>query len=408
YKHILKGVILYVLSQAEQPNKFEKDITPIHVYLDDKTDMDSNINIFSIDALDDLLDTLNFKVSTKLSTKYDESDILKIINSKISVFTHNSEEKFHITFYNFNQRPSFAVYDSSSLNCSLACNGLVSSNSIHTKMYDNYVSGFGVKGIETEFSTIVDSAQLWNSLFVTNKDNGLHAFQSHSTLVNNIANIDSQDFNSLFNQSYWVTFIDPSVDLSYFDDSENPLYIIHYSDQTSSLNYESITVTNKIKRYEDTLFEYLEKVHKSYKPANIENIIRSFNILNGEWLLRIIGDKKANDNSVREKLSVISAYKNVMSLLDNNRITWIPVSLEEILRVSRLQGIDKTSDLFSNRELGYKGTTSDDLLLIGVEEDKNKANIYLLPVEVKIGLNKKNVSNKAQLQLSKTFEILKE
>src|SRR5699024_9003665 len=175
-----------------------------------------------------------------------------------------------------------------------------------------------------------------------------------------------------------------------------------------SLNYYFITVTNKIKRYEDTLFEYLEKVHKSYKPANIENIIRSFNILNGEWLLRIIGDKKANDNSVREKLSVISAYKNVMSLLDNNRITWIPVSLEEILRVSRLQGIDKTSDLFSNRELGYKGTTSDDLLLIGVEEDKNKANIYLLPVEVKIGLNKKNVSNKAQLQLSKTFEILKE
>src|SRR5699024_3300507 len=273
---------------------------------------------------------------------------------------------------------------------------------------ENYVSGFGVKGAENDTSNIISSAKLWNSLFVTNKDNNLHPFQTNSTLVNNISDIKSQNFGDLFSHSNWVTFIDPAVDLSYFDNSDNPLYIIHYSDQTSSLNYESITVTNKTNQYEAILTEYLEKVHPSYKPNNTENIIRSFNILNGEWLLKIIGDKKTNDNSVREKLSVISAYKNVMSLLDNNRITWIPVSLEEILRVSRLQGIDKTSDLFSNRELGYKGTTSDDLLLIGVEEDKNKANIYLLPVEVKIGLNKKNVSNKAQLQLSKTFEILKE
>src|SRR5699024_6840136 len=154
---------------------------------------------------------------------------------------------------------------------------------------------------------------------------------------------------------------------SYFEDYNSSLYIIHYSDQTSSLKYESITVTNRTEEYRHVLIEYLEKVNSSYRPENIENVIRSFNTLNGEWLLKIIGQKKLHDNFVREKLSIISAYKNVMSLLDNDDIVWVPISLEEILRVSRLQGISNESDLFSSRELGYSGATSDDLLFIGVE-----------------------------------------
>lgn len=408
YKHILKGVILYVLNQAQLPSKSEENIPPIHLYIEEHSDLESYINIFNIDTLDDLKETLNLKIPSKLSTKYDEIDILKIINSKINIFVDSEQENYHITFFNFNEPPMFAVYSSKSLNCSFANNGYISSNSIHTKMYENYVTGFGIRGFENKSSNIVNSAKLWNSLFVTNRDKNLHPFKPDSTLVNNISDIESQDFDGLFNSSYWVTFIDPAVDLSYFNDSDNPLYIIHYSDQTSSLNYESITVTNKLKEYEYILSEYLRKVHPEYKPDNIDNIIRSFNILNGEWLLRIIGHKKAQDNSVREKLSIISAYKNVMSLLDNNRIVWIPISLEEILRVSRLQGIDQTSDLFSAKELGYKGVTSDDLLFIGVEETASDTKVHLLPAEVKIGLNSRQVSNKAQTQLSTTFKIMKE
>lgn len=408
YKHILKGVILYILNQSQLPNKSEENIPSIHLYIEEQSDLESYINIFNIDTLDDLKEILNLKIPSKLSAKYDEIDILKIINSKINIFVNSEQESYHITFFNFNEPPTFAVYSSKSLNCSFANNGYISSNSIHTKMYENYVTGFGIKGFENTSSNIVNSAKLWNSLFVTNKDNNLHPFKPDSTLVNNISDIESQEFDGLFNSSYWVTFIDPAVDLSYFNDSKNPLYIIHYSDQTSSLNYESITVTNKLKEYEYILSEYLRKVHPEYKPANINNIIRSFNILNGEWLLRIIGHKKSQDNSVREKLSIISAYKNVMSLLDNNRIVWIPISLEEILRVSRLQGINQTSDLFSAKELGYKGVTSDDLLFIGVEVTDSATKVHLLPAEVKIGLNSRQVSNKAQTQLSTTFKIIKE
>src|SRR5699024_6053626 len=147
-------------------------------------------------------------------------------------------------------------------------------------------------------------------------------FKKNTSIVNNISEIDSQNLDFMFSNSNWVTFIDPNINLSYFDDYNSPLYIIHYSDQTSSLNYESITVTNKTEEYRHVLIEYLEKVNSSYRPENIENVIRSFNTLNGEWLLKIIGQKKLHDNFVREKLSIISAYKNVMSLLDNDDIVW--------------------------------------------------------------------------------------
>src|SRR5699024_2790508 len=123
-------------------------------------DLESYINIFSINSLKDLLETLDLKIASKLSSKYDDSDILKVINSKINIFMNAEQEYYHITFFNFNQPPNFAVYRFDSLNCSFANNGMISSNSIHTKMNDNYVTGFGVNGIENSDSKIIESAKL--------------------------------------------------------------------------------------------------------------------------------------------------------------------------------------------------------------------------------------------------------
>ena len=136
--------------------------------------------------------------------------------------------------------------------------------------------------------------------------------------------------------------------MSYFNNNNYDLFIIHYNDQTSSFNYESITVTNNTEQYTNILKEFLQKVNVNYIPENVNNIIRSFNILNGEWLLSIIGNRniKSSDHSIREKLSIISAYKQALSILSHKNITWIPISLEEILRVSRQQGLDSSSDVF--------------------------------------------------------------
>src|SRR5699024_1628723 len=110
YKHILKGVIQYILNQAQQTKNNLENITPIHLYLDYSIDLESYINIFSINSLKDLLETLDLKIASKLSSKYDDSDILKVINSKINIFMNAEQEYYHITFFNFNQPPNFAVY----------------------------------------------------------------------------------------------------------------------------------------------------------------------------------------------------------------------------------------------------------------------------------------------------------
>ena len=196
--------------------------------------------------------------------------------------------------------------------------------------------------------------------------------------------------------------------MSYFNNNNYDLFIIHYNDQTSSFNYESITVTNNTEQYTNILKEFLQKVNVNYIPENVNNIIRSFNILNGEWLLSIIGNRniKSSDHSIREKLSIISAYKQVLSILSHKNITWIPISLEEILRVSRQQGLDSSSDVFSAKELNYNGSITDDLLFIGLEIQQDKTFVHLMPVEVKIGMNQNNVVTKAKKQIAHLYNLL--
>ena len=65
----------------------------------------------------------------------------------------------------------------------------------------------------------------------------------------------------------------------------------------------------------------------------------------------------------------------------------IPISLEEVLRVSGGAGL-KQSEGFYQLKVRFEnnGVTSDDILLIGIEED-GKTYVHYYPIEVKIGDN---------------------
>ncbi|RIO69724.1 helicase HerA domain-containing protein, partial [Staphylococcus borealis] len=315
---------------------------------------------------------------------------------------------YHITFFNFNQEPKFSVSNLKEIYSSVTSKGLLS-NISYTKIGNSYLSGFGTRGI-SENNDLIYSALLWNSFVSNNKNYRLNPYKKDEGIVNNVISIENQNLDGVFNDTNWVTFIDPSVDLSYFNSNDYDLYVIHYNDQTSSFNYESITVTNDTEQYSNILKEFLNKVNVDYTPQNIDNIIRSFNILNGEWLLSVIGNRgsKSNygDHSIREKLSIISAYKQVLSILAHEKITWIPISMEEVLRVSRQQGLDASSDVFSAKELNHSGSISDDLLFIGLELEEENANVHFMPVEVKVGINHTNVIEKAKVQISHLFKVL--
>ncbi len=158
--------------------------------------------------------------------------------------------------------------------------------------------------------------------------------------------------------------------------------------------------------------EVLPNITIENENFNIKEVIKNFNIINGQWLLNLMSNgREKNKNYLREKLSLISAYKTLLGILKHDNFVWIPISLEEILRVSRMLGLKSSDGLFSSKNLGHSGPTSDDLLFIGIEriekEGRKDVFIHFLPIEVKVGQNK-NVDNKAINQVVHTAEILNE
>ena len=113
-----------------------------------------------------------------------------------------------------------------------------------------------------------------------------------------------------------MVFVDPKVDLSFFQGKEQDLMIIHYSDQyTSTSGYDDITVTQKSQQYEEIIHAHLNSKGISATKEDVHNIISLFNAINGDWMLRLIPAKKlagaVDSNFSREKMSILSAIKPV-------------------------------------------------------------------------------------------------
>lgn len=408
-KVVIQGIVDYILEELKESSSLYK-VNSIDVYFDKHEKFDDIFNFFSISSFDELSNLYDISIPAKVKRKFEEDDVIELLNRKINIYFSDNKVLTHITFFNFNQPPKFSFNNLKEIESSVTSKGLLS-NISYTKLGDTYLSGFGIKGVSDEYR-LIKSAKIWNSFVSNNQNQRLNPYKTNEGIINNISSIEHQNLEDVFNNTNWVTFLDPSVDLSYFNNDDYNLYVIHYNDQTSSFNYESITVTNNTEQYSNILKEFLNKVNINYEPQNIENIIRSFNILNGEWLLKVIGTKskrgQATNNSVKEKLSVISAYKQVLAILDNDYIKWIPISLEEIIRVSRQQGLETSSDIFSAKELNYQGSISDDLLFMGLEYSPSKVTVHFMPVEVKVGINNSNVVSKAKSQVTHLYNLLNE
>ena len=185
--------------------------------------------------------------------------------------------------------------------------------------------------------------------------------------------------------------------------------IIHYSDQyTSSNGYDDITVTQKSAQYREIIREQLQKKNVTANSADIDGVINMFNAINGSWMLKLISAKKmagALDSYFsREKMSILSAIKLCMAYYARDGIIWVPISLEEILRVSGAAGLSQNDGLLSAKNLGFpQRPTSDDILLVGIEGKPGVIRIYLHPIEVKIGQNT-SVYGKARQQVLSTYD----
>ena len=333
-----------------------------------------------------------------------------VLSKNIECYFHkdigNQYEYAHISFYEMESEITSESATMDQIETGISLGGIVSGVP-SSKYGQKYRTGFGTKYAKR--TPVIELASKYNSLVqVGNTGNPYHSGTSISTQIDKLA---EEKMLYIYKASNWVVFVDPKVDLDFFSEKEanSDLLIIHYSDQyTSSSGYDAITVTHKSKQYSKVIQEYLKEKGVVAKLGDVAKIINLFNAINGDWLLRLVSSKKVigvNKDSTfsREKISIVAAIKFMLAFLRHPDIVWVPVSLEEMLRVSGGAGLSSADGILSYKNLGFdKGPTSDDLLFIGLNHASDQIKIYLYPTEVKTGINGNDIIKKAFQQVSAT------
>lgn len=407
-REILQGVFEYYIHELKT-HKIE-DLIPIEIHIYDEEQ--------TVSAFEELTGYVDIKkiqevFELKLKTKdYDEYDVLSAYRNNVHFykFPLDKIEYSHLTFYKMNDKVVMGSKNMEDINSGICLDGLVS-DVASVFVGKEYVTGFGSKNLVKNNGAFINNIILYNSFI--EYINHLVTYDNRTILATAISAEENEVLQRIYAKSHWVTFIDPKVDLNYFytDEDSTDLMIIHYSDQyTSSSGYDAITVTQRANIYMKIIDDFLTREAKLpvNKNRNIREIINSFNVFNGEWLLRLVSRQLANkrDQFAREKLSIFSAVKLFEAYNLNTDVFWIPISLEELVRVSGSTGLTQKDSIFSPKKVGITGSFSDDILMIGISVKNNEVVVSYYPIEVKIGNNGNDVLTKAKDQVSKASAYL--
>lgn len=408
--NLFDALINHMLDKALRVNSV-KNLNGLNIYFKNMglTIGSKFTKLYQIKTIEELNELLvnKYKKPTKLHAE--EYEIIDMLKQSINVFTNLVADcYYHIAFYQVDDNNRQSTKEVHSLDKNYALNGLVS-NRLYIKDNDDfYINGFGVGQHEQKNNQLLNFAKQWNA-FVYAANNPLVDFKRDITLIDNVPTLAKDNILPIMQQADWVTIINPEVDLSYFFNSEDEdIMVIHYLDQNGSANYEAVTITSQLLQYDYVIQEKLSKYRTENKEVNTKNVIKSFNILNGEWLLKLASDSRNNQGSVvRAKLSMITAFKQLIGILSVEDITWIPISLEDVFRVADMIGLNKKDGVFSAKTLKETGPISDDLLMLGIDYRHEKLRLQFVTVEVKVGKNASQVHEKAVAQLKHATQVIK-
>ena len=350
----------------------------------------------------------DFEIDLEIPKKYDARDVLKILQEKLHFYLKPQEETpdyAHITFFRFDQNSIEWTYQKmKTVKTGASLGGVV--NAVPSVFRgEEYLTGFGSCYLPEESSELLRLAQSLNALARVAWTHD--PFSKSEATFSALRDEQKLQLDRIYDSSNWVTLIDPKVDLNFFrmHETAKDLVIIHYSDQyNNSSGYDAITVTRKSKQYQAILNEFLTNRGLTPSLEDELKLINMFNAINGDWLLQLIAGR---GQFPREKISILSAVKTMLAFLSHPNIVWVPLSLEEILRVSGGIGLKQSEGLFSIKNLGGKGSYCDDLLMAGVERCGDETIVHLYPVEVKIGTNNSSIIEKAKNQALHTANTLK-
>lgn len=403
----LSGIFQYYQERLLDKNVSAEDIPPMYVHIFSSHELVTKFEELSQHTDPDLIEQ-EFGINLHRSKDFEPEVWLELFHRKVHFYssriTGDNYEYAHISFFQFDStKAHVSNYDIDKIPSGLSLGGLISDvPSINEN--NNYRSCFGFKGESFEHNELTSVARLFNPLVHVAGTNDLYDYQQTTATVIN-SNVRTE-LEGIYQASQWVTFIDPKVDLSFFKESKD-VVIIHYSDQYNNASgYDAITVTKKCRQYQQALSLLFTQNSMTVAIEDINKVIDIFNAINGDWLLKL-NSQKSRGSFKEEKISILAAAKAGLGIFDVPSITWIPISLEEILRVSGCTGLKKTDGLFSSKTLGESGETCDDILFIGIEAQNEKIKMHLFPIEVKIGDNNSNTGDKAKKQALHTAGMLR-
>ena len=402
-KEILQGVFKYYVKQLKSDKA--KEVLPMDLFIYSNKNI---TNVFEEVAFNENINSL--KEIYNLDLKVDhmsEEDVLNFYREKVHFYTKKLEEGIeyaHITFLEMNNEAKKVTSNMNDIPSGIILNGMISGVP-SVFLGDSYRTGFGTKYTNTD-NKVMNIATRLNAV---NACSAGEPFNSNQCKAISVPNNSKTTLDKIYDASHWITFIDPKVDLNFFknDPKAKDLLIIHYSDQyTTAGGYDAITVTRKSGPYQRVIEEFLTKKGVENAHDYSPSIINMFNAVNGDWLLRLLSSKS---HFPKEKISILSAIKLALAEFKKDNIIWVPISLEEVLRVSGGVGLKQSEGFFSAKNLGFDtGVTSDDLLLVGIETINNEVFIHYYPVEVKIGENNSTYIQKGIDQAKRTKKIFNE
>ncbi len=401
-REIVQGIVKYYVHELNASKN--KRVLPIQVTMYAESKMDNAFEVMSqIDDAEMLVKSLGIEAKVE---NMSVEEVIDIYREHVGFYYRNLNNPFeyaHITFMELDDDHQAITTEMGDIPSGVVMNGIASG--VPSEMLgDSYRTGFGTKYANLN-SSLMKIAVDYNSL---NAAMNGDTYRNGSCYAIKMGISKQNILDRIYEASNWVTFINPKVDLNYFksDPSAKDLLIIHYSDQynMTSSGYDAITVTKKSKQYQNAISRYLETNGVDNVQIHSKRIINIFNALNGDWLLRMLSYKS---HFPVEKLSILSAMKLAVKRYSLEDVIWIPVSLEEILRVSGSVGLSQNGSIFSAKNLGFDGQTSDDLLLVGILNDEN-VKITFYPIEVKIGKVGADYLEKGIKQALKTRQIFDE
>ena len=381
---LVRGIV-YFIDASRKKGTVQR--IEIHEYVEDMlsdTFFEKLNRQSSRDNISQLFDVHNFNIADK-----ELNEIIRLLFNRVSYYKHTFKdtrkmsEYSHVTFYKIDSGTNYTPLPANQLRTETSLDGLVSIPSTNLSGC-NYLMGFGTRGLKQNDSPIYQMARDMNSLYAGLQNEGLASYSPDQCTAKRYSFKDADFLQSVYDNSTWVTFVYPEVDIDFFYKQKN-IYVVHYVEQHSiSARLESITVTQHVIQYNKMLFNSLQTFKSIIGTSEdfSRKMISYFNCLNGKWLLDVAGKPEL---IIREKMSLVATcfvMKHFLNRTDG--IIWAPIALDEIVRATGSIGMTQDG-LFSKKDLGLDGPISDDILMMGIRRNDNDLlDVFFYPVEVKV------------------------